>query len=88
MLVDTLSEKIRWRKSAGQRALMTAKLPECIKTRDHPICKYCSVSIHAKPHLLLEVDHIIPVSKGGSLHRGESADAVLACNRTKSKKLA
>ena len=39
-LVMTLSRKIRWRKSAaGQRALMTAKLREYIKTRDKHTCQ-------------------------------------------------
>jgi hypothetical protein len=65
-LVETLSQKIRWRKSAaGQRALMTSKLRDSIKARDNHTCRYCSVSLAAEPHLLLEVDHVIPVSRGG-----------------------
>ena len=63
-LIETLSQKIRWRKSAaGQRALMTSWLRNSIKVRDNHTCRYCSVSLAAEPHLLLEVDHIIPVSK-------------------------
>lgn len=43
-LVTTLAEKIRWRKSAvGQRALMTARLREHIKTRDNYTCQQCSI---------------------------------------------
>jgi hypothetical protein len=88
-LVETLSEKIRWRKSAaGQRALMTAKLRDYIKTRDNHTCKYCSVSIHAEPHLLLEVDHIIPVSRGGLSAEENLQTLCWRCNRTKSNKLA
>ena len=88
-LVETLSEKIRWRKSAaGQRALMTAKLRDYIKTRDNHTCKHCSVSIHAEPHLLLEVDHIIPVSKGGLSAEKNLQTLCWRCNRTKSNKLA
>ena len=88
-LVGTLSEKIRWRKSAvGQRALMTAKLRGYIKTRDNHTCKHCSVSIHAEPHLLLEVDHIIPVSKGGLSAEENLQTLCWRCNRTKSNKLA
>ena len=61
-----LSEKIKFSKSvAGQRALMTSKLRQHIKERDHFTCKCCGASIEAEPHLLLEIDHIIPVSKGG-----------------------
>jgi 5-methylcytosine-specific restriction endonuclease McrA len=44
---------------------MTSRLRNSIKARDNHICRYCSVSLAAEPHLLLEVDHIIPVSKGG-----------------------
>lgn len=87
-LVETLAEKIRWRKSAaGQRALMTAKLRDYIKTRDNHTCKHCSVSIHAEPHLLLEVDHILPVSKGGLSAEENLQTLCWRCNRTKSNKL-
>lgn len=88
-LVETLNQKVRFSKSAaGQRALMTAKLREFIKTRDHHTCRYCSVSVAAEPHLLLEVDHVIPVSKGG-LSTEENLQALCwRCNRTKSNKVA
>lgn len=87
-LAETLSEKIRWRKSvAGQRALMTARLREFIKTRDNHTCKQCAISIHAEPHLLLEVDHIIPVSKGGPSTEDNLQTLCWRCNRTKSNKV-
>ncbi|MFJ9317467.1 HNH endonuclease [Pimelobacter simplex] len=87
-LVETLSEKIRWRKSAaGQRALMTARLRDYIKARDNHTCKYCSISIHAEPHLLLEVDHIIPISRGGLSTVENLQTLCWRCNRTKSNKL-
>lgn len=87
-LVETLSAKIRWRKSAiGQRALMTARLRDHIKTRDNHTCKHCSVSIYAEPHLLLEVDHIIPASKGGLSTEENLQTLCWRCNRTKSNKL-
>ncbi|MGP4033631.1 HNH endonuclease [Pseudarthrobacter sp. 1C304] len=87
-LVEMLSQKIRFSQSAaGQRALMTAKLREFIKTRDLHTCRYCSVSLAAEPHLLLEVDHIVPVSKGG-LSTPENLQALCwRCNRTKSNKV-
>ena len=63
-LIATMSQKIKWRKSAeGQRALMTAKLREQIKIRDDYTCQHCSVSVEKEPHLLLEIDHIVPVSR-------------------------
>ncbi len=85
-LVETLSQKIRWRKSvAGQRALMTTKLRNFIKERDGHSCQQCSVSVAVEPHLLLEVDHILPVSRGG-LTTPENLQALCwRCNRAKSK---
>lgn len=88
-LVQTLSQKIRWRKSAaGQRALMTSALRNMIKARDNHACRYCSVSIAMEPHLLLEVDHIIPVSKGGLSTHDNLQTLCWRCNRTKSNKVA
>ena len=88
-LVETLSQKIRWRKSAaGQRALMTSKLRNSIKERDNHTCRYCSVSLAAQPHLLLEVDHIVPVSRGGMSTPDNLQTLCWRCNRTKSNKVA
>ncbi|AXO24462.1 HNH endonuclease [Mycobacterium avium] len=88
-LIETLSQKIRWRKSAaGQRALMTSRLRNSIKVRDHYTCRYCSVSLAAEPHLLLEVDHIVPISKGGMSTPDNLQTLCWRCNRTKSNKVA
>jgi 5-methylcytosine-specific restriction endonuclease McrA len=87
-LVETLSQKIRWRKSAaGQRALMTSRLRNSIKARDNHTCRYCSVSLAAEPHLLLEVDHVVPVSKGGMSTPDNLQTLCWRCNRTKSNKV-
>ena len=87
-LVETLSQKITFNKSAaGQRALMTAKLRHFIKTRDHHTCRYCSVSLVAEPHLLLEVDHVVPVSRGGLSTPENLQTLCWRCNRTKSNKV-
>lgn len=87
-LIETLGQKIRWRKSAaGQRALMTAKLRNFIKSRDNHTCQECSISIHREPHLLLEVDHIIPVSRGGLSTPDNLQTLCWRCNRTKSNKM-
>jgi hypothetical protein len=88
-LVETVSQKIRWTKSAaGQRALMTSKLRDSIKKRDNHTCRQCSVSLAAEPHLLLEVDHIIPVSRGGLSTPDNLQTLCWRCNRTKSNKVA
>jgi len=87
-LVEALSQKIRWKKSAaGQRALMTTRLRNAIKTRDRHTCRYCSISVAAEPHLLLEVDHIIPLSKGGLSTEDNLQTLCWRCNRTKSNKV-
>ena len=79
-LVETLSQKIRFRKSAaGQRALMTSRLRNT--------CQYCSVSVAKEPHLLLEVDHIVPVSKGGLSTPSNLQTLCWRCNRAKSNKI-
>jgi hypothetical protein len=83
-LSETLVQKIRWTKSAaGQRALMTAHLRGWIKNRDNHTCLQCGVSVEAEPHLLLEVDHIVPVSRGG-LSKPENLQTLCwRCNRSK-----
>lgn len=87
-LIESLSQTVRFKKSAaGQRALMTAKLRESIKTRDNHTCQYCSISLAAEPHLLLEVDHIIPLSKGGLSTTENLQTLCWRCNRTKSNKV-
>lgn len=86
-LIETLGQKIRWRKSAaGQRALMTAKLRGSIKARDNHTCRYCAVSLKDEPHLLLEVDHIVPVSKGGLSLPENLQTLCWRCNRSKSNR--
>lgn len=88
-LSQTLSEKVRWAKSAaGQRSLMTARLREEIKRRDGYACKQCGVSLAAEPHLLLEIDHIMPVSRGGLSTPDNLQTLCWRCNRSKGAKVA
>ncbi|MFV0427306.1 MAG: HNH endonuclease [Beutenbergiaceae bacterium] len=89
-LSETLVQKIRWAKSAaGQRSLMTARLRGWIKDRDHHTCQNpaCGVSVAVEPNLLLEVDHIIPVSKGGLSEPENLQTLCWRCNRTKGAKM-
>lgn len=86
-LLEAMAEKIKFRASAaGQRSLMTAKFRNYIKQRDNYACKACSVSIVAEPNLLLEVDHITPVSKGGLSVETNLQTLCWRCNRSKSNK--
>ncbi|MFD6355547.1 HNH endonuclease [Nocardia tengchongensis] len=83
-----MSAKIKFRKSvAGQRALMTSKLRTMIKERDRYTCRSCSISLAAEPHLLLEVDHIMPVSRGGLTAPDNLQTLCWRYNRTKSNKV-
>ncbi|OKL48132.1 HNH endonuclease [Boudabousia marimammalium] len=89
-LSQALADKIRWAKSvAGQRALMTARLRAEIKERDHYTCQNsaCGVSVAEEPNLLLEVDHIIPVSKGGTSEPHNLQTLCWRCNRSKGAKM-
>lgn len=70
-----------------QRALMTNKLREYIKKRDNYTCCNCGNSIHNEPNLLLEIDHIIPVSKGGCTIEDNLQTLCWKCNRAKSNKM-
>lgn len=84
-----LSETVKFKKSvAGQRALMTSKLRQQIKERDHFTCCLCGVSVRDEPHLLLEIDHIVPVSKGGLTTEGNLQTLCWRCNRSKGAKTA
>lgn len=87
-IIEMLSTKVRFKNSAaGQRALMTRPLREHIKKRDNFTCQNCSISIFDEPHLLLEVDHILPVSRGGLSTEDNLQTLCWKCNRSKSNKL-
>lgn len=86
--VEYLSEVVKFRKSAaGQRALMTSKLREKIKQRDNYTCQKCGLSINDERNLLLEIDHIIPISKGGMSTEKNLQTLCWKCNRTKGAKV-
>ncbi len=70
-----------------QRNLMTKKLREFIKNRDKFTCCNCGNSTHAEPNLLLEIDHIIPVAKGGCTVEENLQTLCWKCNRSKSDKI-
>lgn len=87
-LIKYLSQKIKFKKSvAGQRALMTPKLREKIKERDGYTCQICGLSNKDEPNLLLEIDHIIPLSKGGMTTEGNLQTLCWRCNRSKGAKV-
>lgn len=82
-----LAERVKYNKSAkAQRAIMTKKFREYIKERDDYTCQYCNASTATHELLLLEVDHITPVSKGGLSTEDNLQTLCWKCNRTKSNK--
>lgn len=86
--ISYLSETIKFRKSiAGQRALMTTSLRNKIKERDNYTCKKCGNSTKEEPNLLLEIDHIIPLSKSGQTTEDNLQTLCWKCNRTKGNKI-
>lgn len=86
--ISYLSENIKFRKSvAGQRALMTSQLREKIKIRDNYTCRKCGLSSSVEPHLLLEIDHIIPLSKNGLTTEDNLQTLCWKCNRSKGAKI-
>lgn len=70
-----------------QRNLMTKKLREHIKKRFNYTCCNCGNSIYNEPNLLLEIDHIIPISKGGRTVESNLQTLCWKCNRSKSSKI-
>ena len=87
-LIRVLSSKLTASAFAKeQRTLMTKKLRELILSRDNYTCCNCGNSIQKEPNLLLEIDHIIPVSKGGRTEEGNLQTLCWRCNRAKSNKI-
>ena len=87
-LINYLSDSLSFRNSIlGQRALMTSRLRENIKCRYNYECKNCGNSTHKEQNLLLEIDHIIPLSKGGMTTEDNLQTLCWKCNRTKGSKL-
>lgn len=87
-LIRTLESKLTANAFAKeQRILMTKKLREFIKRRDNFTCCNCGNSTHIEQNLLLEIDHIIPVAKGGRTVEDNLQTLCWKCNRAKGDKI-
>ena len=87
-LINRLESKLTTQALAKeQRALMTSKLRTQVKERDNYTCCQCGNSTHAEPNLLLEIDHIIPIAKGGLTKEDNLQTLCWKCNRSKGSKL-
>lgn len=70
----------------AQRSAMTNDLREAIKKRDNYTCQKCGNSVLKEPNLLLEVDHIVPIAKGGKTEADNLQTLCWRCNRKKGGK--
>ncbi len=87
-LINRLESKLSLQdQTKEQRALMTTKLRAYIKERDDFTCCQCGNSTKVEPNLLLEVDHIIPIAKGGLTIEDNLQTLCWKCNRSKGAKL-
>ena len=84
--METASKLNKSGHARTQRSAMTNDLREAIKKRDNYTCCICGNSSLKEPNLLLEVDHIIPVSRGGKTEATNLQTLCWRCNRTKSDK--
>ncbi|WP_338097835.1 HNH endonuclease [Methanolapillus ohkumae] len=87
---DTIFAKIKTQKEvelsvAYQRLLMTDSLRYDILKRDNYRCRICGKS--SNDGVLLEVDHITPVSKGGKTVEHNLQTLCRQCNQGKSAKM-
>ena len=80
--VNTLLQSQKSKKL--ERMKMTPELREAILRRDNWTCQYCGNSVFKEPNLALEVDHIIPVAKGGKTEPNNLQTLCWRCNRRKS----
>jgi hypothetical protein len=76
---------VPWRKSAGGRAkwpsrYVSAALREQIMARDLRSCRHCTSSAN------LEIDHVVPVSRGGTSSADNLQVLCRSCNRAKRAK--
>jgi hypothetical protein len=67
----------------AQRSAMTSDLRDAILRRDNWTCQICGNSVFKEPNLLLEVDHIIPVARGGKTEPNNLQTLCWKCNRNK-----
>jgi 5-methylcytosine-specific restriction endonuclease McrA len=66
---------------------MTSGLRTFIKKRDDYKCCSCRNGIENEPNLLLEIDHILPISKGGLTNEENLQTLCWRCNRSKGSKI-
>ncbi len=86
-LISEISKNLNFQaQNQLQRNAMTNDLRNAIKARDNYTCCICGNSVLNEPNLLLEVDHIIPISKDGKTTPENLQTLCWRCNRSKGNK--
>lgn len=67
-----------------ERRKLTKEIRQAVIARDNWTCQICGNSVYKDPNLLLEVDHIIPIAKGGKTEPNNLQTLCFKCNRKKS----
>ncbi len=76
---------LRMYHSKNQRKLATRELREKIMKRDHYTCQLCGK--HMPDEVGLQIDHIIPIAKGGKTIASNLRVLCSKCNSSKSDKM-
>ncbi len=84
---DIVAENRKLSITQTQRTVMNTRIRQSILTRDNWTCRICGNSIYNEPNLLMEVDHIIPISLGGKTEPNNLQVLCWRCNRSKSNNL-
>lgn len=77
----------RVRASQPERHSLPASERSAVLRRDGYRCQLCGISQKENPAIVLEVDHITPVSKGGTNDPANLQALCNQCNRLKSNKV-
>ena len=84
-IIENVEAVYKKEKASGyQRVKLTKQIRKSILARDNWTCQRCGNSVYNEPNLLLEVDHIIPISKGGKTEPNNLQTLCWRCNRSKS----
>lgn len=78
--VDFLQDKEKNKKNKKSRSPISPKLRFDVLRRDKYVCQYCGA---CGPDVELEVDHVIPVSRGGTDDIDNLKTTCFDCNRGK-----
>jgi len=83
-VADAIEEKQhKIPKIVQERNKLTPVIREAVLARDNFTCCICGNSQYSEPNLLLEVDHIVPISKGGKTEPNNLQTLCWKCNRAK-----